>query len=227
MAAKNGTGSGQGELNMGIRGELYSTKVMLTNRTYFFNVKENRLGDLYLNIVESKNRDEGGFERQSLILFADDLQDFLSGFDESLKVMEKAVREKRRGIKKPPQADDESGDPGNDGKYNQKFREEKKPGNFYERERVKDRKSDNRKYDNRKSDNNKFDNRKFDRNKFDNQKNDKPAWGRKPFDSNKAKPADFRKPAPWQKQDASFKKDGGPNRNVKRKVVVRKKDKNN
>jgi hypothetical protein len=83
--------------SMGIRGELFSTKVSLQNRTYFFNVKENRLGDLYLNIVESKNRDEGGFERQSVILFAEDLQEFLQGFDESLRVLEKAVREKRRG----------------------------------------------------------------------------------------------------------------------------------
>jgi hypothetical protein len=39
---------------MGIRGEIFSTKVQLQNRTYFFNVKENRMGDLYLNIVESK-----------------------------------------------------------------------------------------------------------------------------------------------------------------------------
>jgi len=82
---------------MGIRGELFSTRVLLQNRTYFFNVKENRLGDLYLNIVESKNKDEGGFDRQSVILFADDLQEFLKGFDESLRVMEKAVREKRKG----------------------------------------------------------------------------------------------------------------------------------
>ncbi|MDR2048057.1 MAG: DUF3276 family protein, partial [Treponema sp.] len=58
---------------MGIRGEIFSTKLLLQNRTYFFNVKENRLGDLYLNIVESKNKEPGGFERQSVIVFADDL----------------------------------------------------------------------------------------------------------------------------------------------------------
>jgi hypothetical protein len=81
---------------MGVRGELFSTRVLLPNRTYFFNVKENRMGDLYLNIVESKNRESGGFERQSVILFADDLHEFLKGFDESLRVLEKAVREKRR-----------------------------------------------------------------------------------------------------------------------------------
>jgi hypothetical protein len=80
---------------MGIRGELFSKKVLLQNRSYFFNVKENRKGDLYLNIVESKNS-ESGFERQSVILFAEDLQEFLRGFDESLRVLEKAVHEKRR-----------------------------------------------------------------------------------------------------------------------------------
>jgi hypothetical protein len=75
---------------------------MLANRTYFFNVKENRMGDLYLNIVESKNRDTGGFDRQSVILFADDLQDFLKGFDEALRVLEKEVREKRRSSARRP-----------------------------------------------------------------------------------------------------------------------------
>jgi len=29
---------------MGVRGELFSQKVILPNRTYFFNVKENRMG---------------------------------------------------------------------------------------------------------------------------------------------------------------------------------------
>lgn len=82
---------------MGVRGEIYSTKVSLQNRTYFFNVKENRLGDLYLNIVESKNKDIGGFDRQSIVLFADDLTNFLKGFEDSLRVLEKASREKKRG----------------------------------------------------------------------------------------------------------------------------------
>ena len=34
---------------MGIRGELYTTQVTLTNRSYFFNVKENRTGDVFLH----------------------------------------------------------------------------------------------------------------------------------------------------------------------------------
>ena len=59
------------------------------------------MGDLYLNVVESKNKDTGGFERQSIILFADDLQEFLTGFDEALRVLEKEVREKRKGGQAP------------------------------------------------------------------------------------------------------------------------------
>jgi hypothetical protein len=89
------------EHKMGIRGELYSTTVGLQNRTYFFNVKENRMGDLYLNIVESKNKETGGFDRQSVILFADDLSEFLKGFEDSLRVLEKAVKEKRRNAARP------------------------------------------------------------------------------------------------------------------------------
>jgi hypothetical protein len=86
---------------MGIRGEIFSTKVLLQNRSYFFNVKENRTGDIYLNIVESKNRESGGFDRQSVILFAEDLREFLKGFDESLQVLERAVRDKRRSSWRP------------------------------------------------------------------------------------------------------------------------------
>ncbi|MCL2191257.1 MAG: DUF3276 family protein [Treponema sp.] len=98
---------------MGLRGELFSTRVLLQNRTYFFNVKENRLGDLYLNIVESKNREDGGFDRQSVILFADDLQEFLKGFDDSLRVLEKEIREKRRSSRAargPRDGNDSRGD---------------------------------------------------------------------------------------------------------------------
>jgi hypothetical protein len=53
------------------------------------------MGDIYLNIVESKNKEGGGFERQSVIVFAEDLPYFLGEFDKALKVMEKAGRGKK------------------------------------------------------------------------------------------------------------------------------------
>lgn len=70
---------------MGDRGEVYSSKLIKNDRTYFFNVKENFHGDLYLNIVESRPTDvEGRFMRQSLIVYQEDLGEFLSQMQKSL-----------------------------------------------------------------------------------------------------------------------------------------------
>lgn len=61
---------------MGIRGEVFSSRAMTAKRSYFFNVKENRNGDLFLNIVESKKHGEEAFERRSVIVFAEDIDTF-------------------------------------------------------------------------------------------------------------------------------------------------------
>lgn len=63
---------------MGIRGELFSTKYSNERRSYFFNVKENRKGDVYLNIVESK-KSEGSseYERHQVVVFEEDYERFL------------------------------------------------------------------------------------------------------------------------------------------------------
>ena len=45
---------------MGERGEVFSSKLVKNDRTYFFNVKENIYGDLYLNVVESRPTDIEG-----------------------------------------------------------------------------------------------------------------------------------------------------------------------
>ena len=70
---------------MGLRGEVFSSRAVSGKRTYFFNVKENRHGDLFLNIVESKKHTENEFERHSLIVFQEDLDTFLEGFDQAIK----------------------------------------------------------------------------------------------------------------------------------------------
>jgi hypothetical protein len=80
---------------MAVRGEVFSTTVQLPKRTYFFNVKENRMGDLYLNIVESKKEEEGRFERQSLIVFDEDKAAFLKGLDDALKALNKESAQKK------------------------------------------------------------------------------------------------------------------------------------
>lgn len=89
---------------MGIRGELFSTKIVLDNRTYFFNVKENRTGDMYLNIVESKSKEGEAYDRHQIVMFADDMKSFLGGLDESLKYMEKELASKRKKVREQTKA---------------------------------------------------------------------------------------------------------------------------
>ncbi len=74
---------------MGIRGELFTTKISLDNRTYFFNVKENRTGDVFLQVVESKNTEGADFDRHAIVVFEDDMQKFLQGLEGSLGFIEK------------------------------------------------------------------------------------------------------------------------------------------
>jgi hypothetical protein len=72
---------------MGLRGEVFSSRAVTGKRTYFFNVKENRHGDLFLNIVESKKHTEDSFERHSLIVFQEDLENFLDGFKRAVNFL--------------------------------------------------------------------------------------------------------------------------------------------
>jgi hypothetical protein len=71
------------DMVMGLRGEVFSTRANSDKRTYFFNVKENRHGDLFLNIVESKKHGEEGFERHSVMVFEEDIEEFIESFQKA------------------------------------------------------------------------------------------------------------------------------------------------
>ena len=90
---------------MGIRGELFTLDVKVKNRTYFFNVKENRTGDIFLQIVETKSLENSDFDRRTVVVFEDDMRKFLKGFDESLSFIEKErkARQKERAEKRERQ----------------------------------------------------------------------------------------------------------------------------
>ncbi len=74
---------------MGIRGEVYSERLSAGTRTYFFNVKENRAGDLFLNLVESKKHGESGFERHQVMIFEEDIELFKHEFDKAVAFIKK------------------------------------------------------------------------------------------------------------------------------------------
>ena len=77
---------------MGSRGELFSTRATTPRRTYFFNVKENRHGDVFLNLVESKKATESDFQRQSIVVFQEDLGSFLESLDQAVRFMKEQRR---------------------------------------------------------------------------------------------------------------------------------------
>lgn len=96
---------------MKMRGELFTIQVQGENRTYFFNVKENRMGDIFLQLVESKTSEGVGFDRHAIVVFEDEMQKFLQGLEQSLQFIEKnkkaraaraVERAKERRKKEPP-----------------------------------------------------------------------------------------------------------------------------
>jgi len=73
---------------MGQRGEIFSTRVFVDEgrKTFFFNVKENRYHDLYLNVVESRKTDRG-FRRSSIVIFREDLSLFTVRLESALAAL--------------------------------------------------------------------------------------------------------------------------------------------
>ncbi|AAX17391.1 hypothetical protein A7978_00230 [Borrelia turicatae] len=77
---------------MGERGEVYSDKLFTnSDRTYFFNVKENRKGDYFLNIVESKRNVNGDFERHSVFVYEENIEEFESNLLRAISVVKKKI----------------------------------------------------------------------------------------------------------------------------------------
>ncbi|MBR4790914.1 MAG: PUR family DNA/RNA-binding protein [Treponema sp.] len=101
---------------MGARGELFTTQIYLDNRSYFFNVKENRTGDVFLQIVESKNRDGVEADRHQIAIFAEDMQKFLQGMDKSLEFIEKDRKARQKAAKEKRAAKDAAYSKGNTAK---------------------------------------------------------------------------------------------------------------
>ncbi|MDC7221483.1 MAG: DUF3276 family protein [Spirochaetales bacterium] len=77
---------------MGHRGEIFTRKIYVKDgeKTYFFNIKENRYGDRFLNMVESSKKKEGGdFVRNSIMIYQEDLIPFMDGFSLSRTHLDK------------------------------------------------------------------------------------------------------------------------------------------
>ena len=74
---------------MAIRGEIFSSHVMTDKRTYFFNVKEDRTGSHFLNIVENKKMPNGTYDRHSIMVYEEDIENFMKELNRAFKVFKK------------------------------------------------------------------------------------------------------------------------------------------
>ncbi len=79
---------------MGQRGEVFTLKRFVEDGglTYFFNVKENRYGDLFLNLVESRKKD-GRFLRFSLIVYSEDFKKFNDALETAVTKLKSGSRD--------------------------------------------------------------------------------------------------------------------------------------
>jgi len=79
--------------------EIYSDKITKGSRTYFFDIKKSEKGDLYLKVSESK-KTENGYEHHRLMVFDEDIKDFVEALKKSLT--------KFKELKEPKQTDDKT-----------------------------------------------------------------------------------------------------------------------
>lgn len=75
------------------RNEVFSTSIKAGSRTYFFDVRENRKGDLFFTICESRKvYDDLGnvkYEKSKIYLYQDAFSDFLNGYDTVIEYIKK------------------------------------------------------------------------------------------------------------------------------------------
>jgi hypothetical protein len=77
----------------GYKDEIYSNAVRAGKRTYFFDIKSTKGGDLYLTVTESKKKylEDGKFvfEKHKIFLYKEDFEKFMEGLDDAVKHIDK------------------------------------------------------------------------------------------------------------------------------------------
>ncbi|MDR2836118.1 MAG: PUR family DNA/RNA-binding protein [Bacteroidales bacterium] len=75
------------------KNEVYSTAVKAGSRTYFFDVRENRKGDLFFTICESRKvYDDFGninYEKSKIYLYQDAFKNFINGYENVIEYIKK------------------------------------------------------------------------------------------------------------------------------------------
>lgn len=78
--------------------EIHSEKITKGSRTYFFDIKKSEKDDLYLKISESK-KTGSGFEHHQLLIFDEDLKDFIETLKKTLTKFKELKQPKETEVK--------------------------------------------------------------------------------------------------------------------------------
>lgn len=57
--------------------KIYTDQIKAGRRTYFLDIKESIKQTKYLTITESKKKDDGSFERNNILIFEEDIENFV------------------------------------------------------------------------------------------------------------------------------------------------------
>ncbi len=79
--------------------ELNQISFTSRTRTYYFDIKESELGDMYLKITESK-KSKSGFERNTVMVFEEDIRGFLKTLQNSWNSFKNIQKERKPEPKK-------------------------------------------------------------------------------------------------------------------------------
>ncbi len=80
-------GGGNGDHTMGEKLSLYTKMVRAGRRTYFFDVREAKNSKKFLIISESTPATDGTFNRSSVLIFQEDIENFLAAFSEARELI--------------------------------------------------------------------------------------------------------------------------------------------
>ncbi len=77
----------------GYKDEIYSNSVRAGKRTYFFDIKSTRGGDLYVTVTESKKKFNADgkffFEKHKIFLYKEDFEKFSDGLKDVISEIDK------------------------------------------------------------------------------------------------------------------------------------------
>jgi hypothetical protein len=79
------------ENTMSEKMSLYTKMIRAGRRTYFFDVREAKNNKRFMIIAESTRSDDGTFNRSSVIIFPDDVENFLTAFSEARALLKDGV----------------------------------------------------------------------------------------------------------------------------------------